>query len=269
MKFVQLINTTSLIIISTLSTTALADHSWSTYHWAKTTTMVNLPVIDSVTIDWQGSFDNSIEAWEKYGPISHTVESEDDRSRIRKRCSAKTGKMKVCNAGYGYNGWAGLASINIDSNGHIVKGVAKMNDSYMEGDTDDYRNHVMCQEMGHIYGLGHTSEDGSSQKTCMDYSDDLASQWPNDHDYELLTAIYNHIDDYDSTIASSDDNGDAQPCRGGPKKCGSNSNASLGIKVFQRGRAQIWVSHGENGSTWIHHITLAKGYDDIVHDDSH
>ena len=44
-----------------------------------------------------------------------------------------TGKMKVCNANYGYNGyngWAGLASINVNSNGHITQGTAKMNDSY-------------------------------------------------------------------------------------------------------------------------------------------
>ncbi len=27
----------------------------------------------------------------------------------------------------------------------------------------------MCREIGHTFGLGHTSEDGSSQNTCMDY----------------------------------------------------------------------------------------------------
>ncbi len=41
-----------------------------------------------------------------------------------------TGQLRVCSAAYRRNGWLGLASINLDSNGHITKGSAKMNDSY-------------------------------------------------------------------------------------------------------------------------------------------
>ena len=33
----------------------------------------------------------------------------------------------------------------------------------------------MCQEIGHVFGLGHTSGDDSSQSTCMDYSRDSSS----------------------------------------------------------------------------------------------
>ena len=40
------------------------------------------------------------------------------------------------------------------------------------------KNHVICQEIGHVLGLGHTSEDGTSQGTYMDYSTDINSQWP-------------------------------------------------------------------------------------------
>jgi len=256
MKLKQLLLAAS---VTALSSAAIADHTWSDYHWATMSGQLNLQVIDSVTSDWQGSFETSISKWNQANPINQTVEAGSESRKDRKRCQAVMGKMKVCNASYGYNGWAGLASINLDSNGHISQGVAKMNDSYMAGDSEASRNHVMCQEIGHVYGLGHTSEDGSSQSTCMDYSNSNNSQWPNNHDYQLLADMYGHGDGYDTAVEGG---GDDKPCRGGPKKCGN----SMGLKVFQKGRAQIWVSPGENGSTWVHHVTLAEGYDDIVHD---
>jgi len=236
-----------------LTTTAMASHRWADYHWATTTGNVNLPVIDSVTSDWQGSFEESINRWNQSNSINQSVESSDDNRRTRRQCRAVEGKMRVCNHTYGNNGWAGLASINIDSNNHITQGVAKMNDTYMAGDTDANRNHVMCQEIGHVFGLGHTSEDGSSQNTCMDYSNSTNSQWPNAHDYQMLSEIYNHQDSYDTAIPGSTCN--KKKCRG---------TANLGVKVFQRGRSQIWVSRGEDDSMWVHHVTLAVGHDDVI-----
>jgi len=58
-----------------------------------------------------------------------------------------------------------------------------MNDSYSaQFAVQNERDHVMCQEIGHLFGLGHTSEDGSSQNTCMDYSQSSTSTRPNQHD---------------------------------------------------------------------------------------
>jgi hypothetical protein len=99
------------------------------------------------------------------------ITSSNNSTKIRKRCNATSGKIRVCNAAYGNNGWLGLASINVDSSGHITKGTAKMNDSYASyWEVPNEKSHVMCQEVGHLFGLGHTSEDGLSQMTCKDYS---------------------------------------------------------------------------------------------------
>ena len=53
----------------------------------------------------------------------------------------------------------------------------------------------MCQEVD-TFGLGHTSEDGSSQNTCMDYfsktganAGSTLSPHPNQHDSDELTTI--------------------------------------------------------------------------------
>ena len=95
------------------------------------------------------------------------IAKADDKKGTRKGCKAVPGQMRVCNAAYGNNGWLGLAQIWLDGNGHIVQGVAKMNDSYSSVWTDPAeKNHVFCQEVGHVLGLDHTSVDGSSQQSC-------------------------------------------------------------------------------------------------------
>jgi len=63
----------------------------------------------------------------------------------------------------------------------------------------------MCQEIGHTFGLDHQDENfnNTNLNTCMDYtSDPSANQHPNQHDYDELAAIYNHLDSL-TTLASS------------------------------------------------------------------
>ncbi len=113
-----------------------------------------------------------------------------------KRCRATAGRVEVCSAAYGRNGWLGLASISLNGN-HITQGTVKVNDTYFalaQYDNPQERAHVMCQEIGHTFGLGHTSEDGSTQNTCMDYSQGSTSTAPNAHDDDQLNAIYGHLD---------------------------------------------------------------------------
>ena len=117
--------------------------------------------------------------------------------------------MRVCNAAYRRNGWLGLASINLDSSSHITKDTAKLNDSYSDywAAVPDEKYSVMCQEIGHVFGLDHTSTDGSDDNTCMDYPDDTTPDKPNAHNYAQLEAIYGHLDSYNSYDDGSSDGG--------------------------------------------------------------
>ncbi|CAN5555786.1 hypothetical protein BH10ACI1_BH10ACI1_31580 [soil metagenome] len=183
---------------------SFATHSWGGYHWARTSNPFTLKVVDSNTAEWQSYFNTSNSDWNSSSVMNIAAEQGNEASNTRKRCVMILGKVHSCNAAYGNNGWLGLASINITGGVHITQGSSKMNDTYFATSTYNNPNerlHVMCQEVGHTFGLDHQSTDGSSQNTCMDYFSNTGanagstlSTHPNAHDYSELSTIYAHLD---------------------------------------------------------------------------
>lgn len=182
-----------------------AEHSWSTYHWKRTTSQISPPVHDNVDSRWQSYYEMAVADWNK----STVIESGMAPGTVNpKRCPQVTGTIQVCNDSYGRNGWLGLASISL-SGGHIVSGTTKVNDSYYTTgsryDTPAWRAAVMCQEIGHDYGLGHQDENQSDDLTnsCMEYTNNpVGNEHPDFHDYDQLLLIYNHTESA-TAVASS------------------------------------------------------------------
>ncbi len=199
----MLLVTAAFFVVLTFAGSASANHSWNNYHWARTSNPFTLTVVNSNTSDWDGYFATANSDWTASSVMNLVGSQGDESSNARRRCVMITGKIHSCNASYGNTGWLGLASINI-SGSHITQGSSKMNDTYFLTSTYNNPNerlHVMCQEVGHTFGLDHQSTDGSSQNTCMDYFSNTGanagstlSTHPNQHDYDELVLIYQHLD---------------------------------------------------------------------------
>lgn len=185
--------------------TAAATHAWGSYHWARTANPFTVPLGDNVTntvySDWEGALGGASTDWTASSVLDSPVTA--GQAGNPKRCAAQNGRIEVCNSRYGPNGWLGLAQI-WTSGSHIVKATAKMNDTYFDSTRYDFtaERHVMCQEIGHGYGLHHQDESGADLNTCMDYSSALDNPSPNAHDYAQLETIYAHVD-ATSTVSST------------------------------------------------------------------
>ncbi len=242
------------------SSAAFADNNWNNYHWARDTNSFTLQVVDSTSADWDFELNTALSEWSQSNVFDLDITSSDDSNRTRRQCKMVSGQMRVCNNSYGNNGWLGLATIGLDNNGHIDQGTAKVNDTYASYWEDpDEKRHVMCQEIGHVLGLDHTSEDGSSQKTCMDYSSDSQSISPNAHDYSELSSLYGHTDSYNSYDDGGDSGGD-KPCNAPPgkgcNKFGAGQTIPMGMRIHKQGRSETWVASRPDGGLWIHHVYL-------------
>ena len=241
---------------ATAALTANASHSWANYHWARTTSSFTLQTLNSTVNNsnaaWSTLLGVAASDWSVSTKLDLNVVPYTNDSNSRRKCSAVLGKIRVCNQSYGQNGWLGLASININGD-HITQGTAKMNDSYGSYWTshNGEARHVMCQEVGHTFGLDHQSTDGSSQNTCMDYyatTDGVTSVKPNQHDYDQLVTIYTHLDTT-TTVSSAAAPSAAQQAMAG--------QVPMGVRVVKGKNYEIWAAADGRGGTWIHHVTLA------------
>ena len=236
------------LVAATVPVPANADHAWNNYHWARTQNPFALSLGDNVSAAWDSYLRTSSTQWSESAVLGTTVTAGKTTG---KRCRATSGRVEVCSASYGRNGWLGLASLWLSGN-HITKGTVKVNDSYFQ--MEKYNNpaeraHVMCQEIGHTFGLAHTSEDGSSQQTCMDYSKDPNSTRPNAHDYQQLELIYAHADSTTTLGATS----------AGSSRLG-NGRSSWGREVHRsrHGKHSTFVRQLKDGSKVVTEVTWAQ-----------
>ena len=246
-----------------LPASAFADHAWSNYHWARTGNPFTLQLGDNVSIGWDAHLANTAADWSKSTVLNTVVVPG---STTAKRCRAQAGRVEVCNSTYGNNGWLGVASVWI-SGGHITQGTVKVNDTYfntVKYNTPDWRNFVMCQEVGHTLGLDHQDEvfTNANLGTCMDYTNSpSANQHPNKHDYDQLETIYSHLDST-TTLGQSSTTRPGKGNRMPPESVDTESDEPVQVGTGQWGKL---VRSTNRGRTELYELDLGKGHKILTH----
>lgn len=239
-----------------LASSVVANNAWGDYHWDGASTPVALTLEDNLSPSWSTVLGTVDADWDT-GALDLTIDSSPDGSTncgnpLANPDPANPGLIEVCNGSYGTNGWLGVARIWIAADGtHISAAIAAVNDSYLGSggayDNANARQHVLCQEVGHTFGLDH--QKSPKKQTCMNAQWGLTSSSfvsPNPHDYDQLASIYAHLD------GTSEEGGNGGgPCDKKPDhpKCQAGSPGHS-FEVERLANGQIML-------TWI---TWAPGY---------
>lgn len=193
---------TSVVIFASVVS---ANHSWGNYHWARTSNPFTVKLGNNVSAAWSSYLTVASSDWSQSSVLDTVIVAGGTGGA--RRCPATLGRVEICNDKYGQNGWLGIASIWANGD-HITQGTVKMNDTYFnmsQYNTPAWKQFVMCQEVGHTFGLDHQDENFSNANlgTCMDYTNNPSTnQHPNQHDYDQLVTIYSHLDTTNTSFQS-------------------------------------------------------------------
>jgi hypothetical protein len=254
----------ALLALAAFSPAAQANHSWGKYHWARTTNSFTLTLADNLTTqDWKtrlatASSSATQKDWSESSKLDTKVVPGQKNPAT---CRPTLGRVEVCNYTYGQNGWLGVAQIWV-SGRHIVQGTTKVNDTYFntaQYNTPAWRQLVMCQEVGHTFGLDHQDETFNNPNlgSCMDYTNDPdgfaggasatdpSNEYPNQHDYVQLETIYRHLDNR-TTVSSASAASTLPPAA---NQGNLNSRAEWGQKIQEspNGKLALYKRDFGNG----------------------
>jgi hypothetical protein len=164
---------------------------------------LKLTVQNGCSSDWDVYFTQAIADWNLSDSLELTttkLESQD------LECTAKRGKMIVCNNYYGKTGWTGLNEVYFEGS-KIAASVAKMNESYLENADASERQYVMCHECGHGFGLPHRDEriNNPDIGSCLDYTTKFeVNKQPDEVDYQNLRNVYGILSPRDRGLRGFD-----------------------------------------------------------------
>lgn len=228
--------TAAIILPSTVN----ATHSWGSYHWARTANPFTLKLGNNVSGSWNPYLTTASSDWSNSTVLKTSTVSGVTSPR---RCKPTAGRVEVCNSTYGNNGWLGLAQIWVSGN-HITQGVTKLNDTYFnksQYNKPGWKNLVMCQEIGHTFGLDHQDEifNNPNLGSCMDYTNNpTGNEHPNAHDFDQLAIIYEHLDSFTKgqSIAAIIKNRDFDNLRDWGRELRNNRHVALFERDFGAGQ---------------------------------
>ncbi|HSA94063.1 MAG TPA: hypothetical protein VLE48_13695 [Terriglobales bacterium] len=238
------------VLIALATSLLYASHSWGGYHWARTSNPFTLKLGDNVSSTWDPILATAASDWDSSSVLNTDVVAGSTKP---KSCRPASGRVEVCSSSYGNTGWLGIAQIWITGGTHITQGITKVNDYYHSRapyNSTAWRRLVMCQEIGHTFGLDHQDENfgNGNLGTCMDYTNDPdgppTNEHPNAHDYTQLENIYAHLDKT-TTVGQT---------------VSKHPNAMNAIDFEGPGQWGRLVARSRNGGTEVYELDFGGGH---------
>jgi hypothetical protein len=148
-----------------------------------------------------------------------------------------------------------------------------MNDTYFSSNTGyntpAWKQFVMCQEIGHTFGLAHQDENFSNTNlgSCMDYTNNPDrndgagnNRHPNQHDYDMLRSLYSHSDASTSTLQMAHTSGQSVD-EGDPRTWGRE------VRTSSDGRTSVYERRDAAGEQVFTFVVWAD--EERHHEDHH
>jgi hypothetical protein len=166
----------SLFVLTFAATTVVATNRWGSWKYANAT----INFYNGATGDYYNIYDEEAitdsNSWHNYTDLSLT----------RVGAAGSTDHINAYAGSYGSTGWLGIAEIQRTSGSIILQGRSRLNNSYLVSYSRTNKEHVACQEIGHLFGLDHNR---GSSTTCMN-DQILTAPQPNSHDQSMINSIY-------------------------------------------------------------------------------
>lgn len=176
--------------------------------WANTGNGLRLDVVNSCSDEWQPYVQTAIANWDNGFPID-SLTLYTSREYYDSECEVVTGKLKICNGDYGDTRWRGLNEVLMSPrHGTIVASTAKLNEFYLNYESEAQKLYTCCHELGHGFGLPHWDEDFFNKDigNCMDYTHNPgSSSTPDDSNFMYLAQLYGGLDVRNNEYMTADD----------------------------------------------------------------
>ena len=160
---------------------AFASHRW--YCWRYADTSINW--YNGASGTYHNIFDEEAitdtDSWHNYTLIDLTPVYSP----------GSTDHINAYNGYYGTTGWYGIAEVVSNNGCTVLEGRARLNQTYLDSFTRTTREHVACQEVGHLFGLDHQDNFTSCMSNPqIDGQFVLNAPQPDEHDREMIDLIY-------------------------------------------------------------------------------
>lgn len=158
-------------------------HNWGNLHWPRASNPIEIQVVSHLSPEYEKLLPIVLKEWEESGLVIFHYEGTVNS------CKSMDGYILVYDDNFGDIAWYGLATVWTINKEYIYKGTIQLNSFYSKMINPAAKQHVLCQEVGHILGLSHQKESDS----CMNDESDLTNEnymHPNLNDYYELSRIY-------------------------------------------------------------------------------